>query len=208
MSPTIERSRSRPGRLVASLAAAATVVLLAACGSSAGSDGGTAGGSGGADAQPVAVSKASLVPGQQIPVPPGAPALTVTGELSGANHRGTVELDVATLNAMGLVQVEVYEPWEKERLSFRAVDLADVLAVAGIGRDATSLHLTALDDYEVDLTMDEIRTGGILVATQTGSGQPLPVENGGPSRIIFTDGTKAGAASEQWIWSLKSIEVR
>jgi hypothetical protein len=206
-STTTERRHRGPRPLLRVLAATVAVALLAACGASAGSDDDPAAPTG---AEPVVLQKASLASGDPIPVPGGRSALTLTGELSGANKRDSVELDVATMNAMGLVRVEVYEPWARERLAFRGVELADVLDIAGVRPSASSVHMTALDDYEVELTMAEIRAGGILVATATasGNGRPLSVANGGPTRIVFTDGTTAGIAHEQWIWSLKTIEVR
>lgn len=205
-STTTERRHRGPRPVLRVLAVSVAVALLTACGASAGSDDDPAAAPTGAE--PVVVQKASLASGDPIPVPGGRAALTLTGELSGANQRDSVVLDLATVNAMGLVRVEVYEPWARERLSFRGVELADVLDIAGVRPSASSVHMTALDDYEVDLTMAEIRAGGILVATASGNGRPLSVANGGPTRIVFTDGTKAGVAHEQWIWSLTTIEVR
>jgi hypothetical protein len=34
------------------------------------------------------------------------------------------------------------------------------------------------------------------------------VADGGPTRIVFAKGVKSGANADQWIWSLKTIEVR
>jgi hypothetical protein len=39
-------------------------------------------------------------------------------------------------------------------------------------------------------------------------GSPIPVAEGGPTRIVFRDGIPAGNNSEQWIWSLSTIEVQ
>jgi hypothetical protein len=204
-STTTERRHRGPRPALRVLIATLAVALLAACGASAGSGDDPAAPPA---AEPVVVQKASLASGDPIPLPGGRSALTLTGDLSAANQRGSVELDLATVNAMGLVRVEVFEPWARERLAFRGVELADVLDIAGVRPSASSVHMTALDDYEVELTMAEIRAGGILVATASGNGRPLSVANGGPTRIVFTDGTTAGVAHEQWIWSLKTIEVR
>jgi hypothetical protein len=134
--------------------------------------------------------------------------LTLTGNVTAHNQGHSVALDMATLESLELVRVEMYEPWSKKDLTFGAVELEDLLAVAGAAPGATSIHMTALDDYEVDLTMDEIRAGGILVATQQGKGGALPIDQGGPVRIVFRDDVKAGASPDQWIWSLTTIEVR
>ncbi|HYI15861.1 MAG TPA: molybdopterin-dependent oxidoreductase [Thermomicrobiales bacterium] len=196
-------------RVLVAVAIFAATLALASCGSSGGqADDSDDAGTGGDAQSPVVIDQPSLVSGDRIPVPRGEPVVTLTGQLEAANRGSTVELDLATLQAMGLIKVRVYEPWAKKDLEFRAVDLADVLDVAGALPQATSVHLTALDDYEVDLTMTDVRDGGVLVATASGNGRELPIDKGGPTRIIFTDGTEAGAASEQWIWSIKTIDVR
>jgi len=200
--------RSAGTRVLCAVAAACAMAVLAACGASAAdpADGPADPGSAGAD--PTVIEKATLVAGDEIPAPRGRPVITVTGDLSAANRGRTVQLDLATVESVGLMDVEVYEPWAKKDLAFHAVDLADLLDVAGAPSEATSVHLTALDDYEVDLSMDDIRAGGVLVATASGNGHQLTIDKGGPTRIIFTDGTEAGAASEQWLWSIQTIDLR
>ena len=41
--------------------------------------------------------------------------------------------------------------------------------------------------------MDEIKAGGILLATKTGTGEPIPIEDGGPLRIVFVGGVPVGS---------------
>jgi hypothetical protein len=154
------------------------------------------------------ISVATLKPGQAVPQPTGKPVLTVTGKISTTNQNGTLVLDQPVLSSLGVEQVRLYEPWAKQDLEFRGVWLQDLLAVAGIGADATRLHVTALDDYQVDLNLADIRSGGIMLATSAGDGSPIAIDKGGPTRIVFMDGIKAGANADQWIWSLKTIDVQ
>lgn len=70
------------------------------------------------------------------------------------------------------------------------------------------MHLTALDDFQSDLTTAEIARGGILLATKTGDGSPIDIENDGPTRIVFLDGVEAGENVNAWIWSLKTLDVK
>jgi hypothetical protein len=117
-------------------------------------------------------------------------------------------LDHSTVEKFGVEQVRLYEPWTKENLDFRGVWLDDLLAVAGAKPDATKVHIVALDDYAVDLNVADIRTGGIMLATRAGDGSMLPIDKGGPIRVVFADGVPAGQNPDQWIWSLKSIDVQ
>jgi hypothetical protein len=187
--------------------AAALLGLAAACGGSP--DTGAAAPVGQVEPAPgKIISPATLKPGQAVPKPAQQPVLTITGKISAANKGRALVFDQRTLERLGVVQVRLYEPWAKKTLEFRGVWLKDLLAVAALHPDAARLHMTALDDYQVDLTMAEVRAGGILVGTQAGDGSSIPIDKGGPARILFLDGVPAGANPDQWIWSLKTIEVR
>jgi hypothetical protein len=154
------------------------------------------------------VAAAELSAGQDVPTPAGPTVLTVTGRITRPNQGGTLRLDLPTLEKLGLTQLRLYEPWVKQDLDFRGVWLADLLGVAGTGAGAASVHLVAQDDYVVDLTMAEVTAGGILLATRAGDGSAIPLDSGGPTRLVFADGTAAGTNPDRWIWSLKSIDVR
>ena len=203
---TFGRMTTLQRRPAARVAVAAALLGLAACGSP----------STGSDQQPAAgattavqvLRTATLKPGQPIPAPEGKPVLTLTGKVTAANKDAAVLLDLDTLDRLGQVRVRLYEPWAKQTLEFRGVPLTDVLDVAGVPADAATLHLTALDDYQVELKVTDVRAGGIFLATKASDGAALPIDRGGPTRIVFSDGVAAGANADQWIWSLKTIEVR
>jgi hypothetical protein len=161
-----------------------------------------------ANASASALSPATLTPGQAVPTPAGKPVFTMIGKITATNQVGGLAFDLPTVERFALYEVHLYEPWNKQNMTFRGVWLQDLLAVAGVKPDATRLHIVALDDYTVDLTMADIRAGGIMLATRTGDGSVLPVDKGGPTRIVFLDGVKAGANADQWIWSIKAIDVQ
>jgi hypothetical protein len=153
------------------------------------------------------ISAAALRPGQSIPAPTQTLVLTVTGKISAVNRGRALLFDKRTIEQLGVVQVRLFEPWTKENLEFRGVWLQDLLAVSGVAADATRLHIVALDDYAVDLTLAEIRVGGIMLATRAGDGSSIPIDKGGPTRIVFQDGVKTGANPDKWVWSVKTIDV-
>jgi hypothetical protein len=188
--------RTRTGALRVAGAAAALLVVLAGCGN------------GGDDTRPDAapsgfttVTGASLTPGDDIPAPADDAVLTVDD----GTHEAV--FDLATLERAGLVEAELFEPFDKARMTFRGVELAELLAVAGIPA-GTDIHLTALDDYVTDLTAEQIEAGGILVASRKGDGSPIAIEEGGPIRLVFLDGVDAGVNDNQWIWSISRIDAR
>jgi hypothetical protein len=195
-------------RVLPGLAIIAVVLTLSAgCSSSAATDPGSTAGPDRSGA-PVVVRAATLRPGERLPAPAGEAVLTLTGRLSAANHGRPVPLDLASVARLRQVEVHVYEPWVKQNLDFRGVWLQDLLNAAGLAAGATTLRITALDDYSVSLSLADVRAGGILLATGTGTGSHIPVADGGPTRIVFLKGLPAGANADQWIWSLKTIDVR
>jgi hypothetical protein len=155
----------------------------------------------------VMLKPAVLHAGQTVPLPQ-KPILTLAGKISSTNADKALKLDAGSLDRMGVMKVRLYEPTVKKQMSFQGVWLADVLKVAGLERSARSVHFTALDDFQSDLTTREIANGGIFLATKAGDGSPIAVENGGPTRLVFMDGVKAGKNEDAWIWSLKTLEVK
>jgi hypothetical protein len=154
------------------------------------------------------VRVASLTPGETIAKPAGKVLFTVTGKISVTNLGSSLALDRSTVEKLGIVQAEMYEPWTKKQATFRGVWLKDLVAVARPPADATSLHIVALDDYAVDVALSDVRAGGVMLATGTQDGTAIPIDEGGPTRIVFLDGVDAGANPDQWVWSIKEIAVR
>jgi hypothetical protein len=156
----------------------------------------------------VVTPPARRAPDERLPVPAADPVLTITGHVGRPNVGKVVQLDDRGLDALGRIRIDLYEPWVRQRMGFEGVWLADVLDAAGVDDEAHSVHITALDNYQVDLALADVRRGGILLATRTGDGGPIPVADGGPIRIVFADGVEAGTNANQWIWSLTTIDVR
>jgi DMSO/TMAO reductase YedYZ molybdopterin-dependent catalytic subunit len=136
---------------------------------------------------PSVIRAPDLLPGVVPPAPQDRPVLTVTGAITATNGD---------------------DPWAKQRLGFQGVWLRDLVALAHPAPGATGLHLTALDDYQVDLDLADVRADGIFLATRDDRGTPLPVEDGGPTRIVFTDDLVHRFSQDRWIWSLVRIDVR
>jgi hypothetical protein len=160
------------------------------------------------DPAPAVLAPAVLHVDQAVPAPTAAPVLTVTGLIGTTNGGDALSFDAATLDQLGRVRITVYEPWVKQTLAFQGVWLADLLKLARPDPAAQSVHITALDDYQVDLPLADIMAGGVLLATLDGDGGPIRVEDGGPTRIVFAAGVASGDSADQWIWSLSTIDVR
>ena len=196
----MQSTTSRYARRSAVLAA---VLVLAACGS-----GTTTAATAPAATAARVISVATLKPGQSVAKPAGKAVFTMTGKISTVNQGAALVFDQHTIEQLGVVQVELYEPWTKQNLEFRGVWLQDLVALAVVPADATRLHIIALDDYTVDLPLSDIRAGGIMLATRAGDGSAIRIDDGGPTRVVFLDGVAAGANADQWIWSIQQIDVQ
>ena len=147
-------------------------------------------------------------PGAVPAAPQGKALLTITGRIGATNGDRVLRLDQTGLDRFGLLEMSVNDPWAKQRIVLQGTWLRDLVDMARPDTGATSLHLVALDDYQVDLTLADVRNQSIFLATRTGDGTALPVEDGGPTRIVFADGLAERYSPDMWIWNIETIEVR
>ena len=155
---------------------------------------------------PRVVDDGTLAAGERLPAPKGEVVLTVTGDIGTANKGKKLELDLASLEKMRQVQVEAAEPFLKRRVTFEGVLLSDLLTVAGVPDSASTVSLTALDDYKVDFKVSDVRSSQMLLATRA-DGKHMPVDRSGPIRIVFPDSSTLGRNPDLWIWSVSSMKV-
>lgn len=156
------------------------------------------------------VTEASLVPGDRVPAPTGDTVLTVSGRIDAPGGNGVVAFDLESLESLGLVEFEVDDDQaEGRRVTFRGVRLAEVLAVTGAAADATMLHTVALNDYAVEIPIEDAVVYDALLATSV-DGERMPVDRFGPVRVVYpydAHDLDATIYDPRWIWQLASIEV-
>jgi hypothetical protein len=190
---------SHPARLTA-LAAALTVVLTG-CGIFEGDPAPTS--------DHEVVSEASLNPGDRIPAPTGPVVLTISGQIAVPGGDNTVELDMDTLESVGLVRYTVMDRQaEGGRATFDGVLLSDLLAVLGAS-EATALDATAVNDYTVQIPVSDAHAYPVMIATVV-DGQRMDVERYGPLRVVYpTEGYDLDPVvyEPRWIWQLTSVQV-
>lgn len=167
--------------------------------------------SGGSDATPTAspsstTSDASASPTSTNPygtlaidpAGPNDPVLTVDGGSS-----GTLSLTLVQLEALGTTTVTIDEPFVKRRETFTGVPLATILAKAGIPGGA-KINTHALNDYNYANLASAFTGSNAIIATQRDA-ERIPLDQGGPIRIVFPDGTPLSGVLDAWNWSLNSI---
>jgi hypothetical protein len=132
------------------------------------------------------------------PAGPHDPVLTVTG-----GRHGALSLTLAGLEALGTTAITVDEPFVKRRESFTGVPMSAVLDRAGIS-GTTRINTHALNDYDYANIASAFTDSHALIATHV-DGAAIPLDQGGPIRIVFPDGTPLSDVLDAWNWSLQSI---
>ena len=157
------------------------------------------------------VSKGSLKAGDAVPVPSDKVVLTVDGKINQHNSGNTLQFDMATLESIGLVKYDVNDPFVKVKIDYSGVLLSQLLKIAGISPDATTITLHALDDYSVDMDIADAEKWPVMLATQA-DGAYMPVDKNGPIISVFPydDFSEIDHLTYDalWVWSLDSITVK
>ncbi|MHB2018843.1 MAG: sulfite oxidase-like oxidoreductase [Candidatus Xenobia bacterium] len=73
--------------------------------------------------------------------------------------------------------------WSKMDVPWRGVRFADLVALAAPGEEATHVMCYGFDGYTTNLSLEEALKPDVLLV-HTVYGEPLPVEHGGPLRMI------------------------
>jgi hypothetical protein len=153
------------------------------------------------------VSAGTIRAGDPIPAPEDEPILSINGLISRTNRSDELAVDLTTLEEMPLIQFEVFEPFVEKNMTFEGVPIADLMEIVGADSEASELHVTALDDYEFTIPLEEIRGTKVLLATKA-EGEHMTVADGGPTRIIFPADSQFGQNPDAWVWSVETIVVR
>jgi hypothetical protein len=134
------------------------------------------------------------------PSEPGEPILHL-------DIRGNVtEFSLESLKKLPATTVELFEPFIKTRLSFTGVSLAVLFDTAGIKAD-DEVDTRALNEYRyVNAAGKFTASDGLLAYEQ--NGLSIPMDRGGPIRIVFPDGTPLSTVLDAWNWALSSITVK
>ena len=156
------------------------------------------------------VRPAQLKGGDPIPPPRGEIILTVDGAIGAANDGNKIVMDVATLEAAGLVEYTVRDPFERRNRLFRGVLMRDLLNLWKVNPDASTLLMVALNDYRIEVPIDMLRQFPVLFALQA-DGAYMKIEYRGPAMLVFPYGYykfKRPLSDAYWIWQIKSITVK
>jgi hypothetical protein len=140
--------------------------------------------------------------------PTGPVVLSISGAVSRANHEGRADFDLAMLERLPQHSIATETPWYSGVRTFSGPLLRDVMAAAGAR--GTSARLVALNDYRVDMPIDDPERYDVIVARQL-DGKPMSVREKGPLFVMYPFDTQVQLRNAVYfsrcIWQLRSIEL-
>jgi hypothetical protein len=122
---------------------------------------------------------------------------------------GAARLDLDAIKGLGSVTFETSTPWTDGKVVFEAVPGDRLLAL--LGGAGSVVHATALDDYSVEIPLDDFKSGKAHIAYSM-NGEPLPEDQFGPYWVVYRYDSDPALTDEahqaRSIWQLKSLSVR
>lgn len=120
-----------------------------------------------------------------------------------------VAFDRAGLEALPQAEIMTATPWNETASLYRGPTLASVLEHLGVS--GQTVRARALNDYAVDVPLEEAVRYGAILALQA-DGHYLRVRDKGPLFLMFPFDQRDELKTEVWysraIWQLHAIDVR
>lgn len=121
---------------------------------------------------------------------------------------GKAAFDMAMLERMKQRSIRTATPWYDNAREFTGPLLRDVLAAAGVPA-VGSARFTALNDYRVEIPLDDARRHDVILARLI-DGKPIGVREKGPLFVMYPfdehPELRTTVHFSRCIWQLKSIE--
>ena len=150
----------------------------------------------------------SCVPAVALDAPAGKVVLTITGKLAHTNDNGAASFDLALLQTLPQHSFSTKTPWYPQARKFTGVLLGDLLLA--VGAKPGTIKAAALNDYRVDLPVDEMVKQGAMLAYLLDD-KPMTVREKGPLVIIYPFDDKPELRSavhySRAIWQLRSLDI-
>jgi hypothetical protein len=143
---------------------------------------------------------------------PSDAVLVVSGAALGPPAKeGKQVFDLAALQKMPQRTLRAATPWFNSTSEFAGPLLRDVLAAAGAPANGIeTLRCTALNDYRVQIPIDDVRRYDVVLAHQF-NGKPMSVREKGPLFVIYPFDEQPELRTTTYynrcIWQLKAIDI-
>lgn len=144
-----------------------------------------------------------------LPVPDGPAVLEVRGEIARTNADGAALFDLAMLKGLPAARLETATAVTDGVRRFDGFLMKDLLDL--IGAHGSVVTATALNDYSIDIDIDEFFRFDVMVAYEM-DGEPLLPSDKGPLWIVYPRSQHAELQDirydYRWVWQLHQLEIR
>ncbi len=143
---------------------------------------------------------------------PSDAVLVVSGAALGPPAKGGKQaFDLAALQQLPQRKLRAATPWYNGTNEFAGPLLRDVLAAAGAPASGIeTLRCTALNDYRVQIPIDDVRRYDVVLAHEF-NGKPMSVREKGPLFVIYPfdelPELRTTTYYNRCIWQLKAIDI-
>lgn len=152
---------------------------------------------------------ASALPARALQPPTGPVLLTISGKILSPNDGTLAQFDMAMLEKLPQTSFSTRTPWYAQPRKFTGPLLRDVLREAGA--QGTLLRARALNDYRVDIPVEDAQRFDLIVARLLDD-QPMAVRDKGPLFTIYPFDAREELRNAVYYsrsaWQLRTIEVR
>jgi hypothetical protein len=160
-------------------------------------------------------SGAALVawPVMALDKPSGPVVLTLSGKLRSPNDGQRAQFDMAMLEKLPQTSFSTRTPWYSQPRKFTGPLLRDVLAAAGggAGQGATTVRATALNDYWVEVPLEDAARYDLIIARLIDD-KPMAVRDKGPLFMIYPFDALPELRNPVFYsrsaWQLRHLELR
>ncbi|MCA0138654.1 molybdopterin-dependent oxidoreductase [Pseudosulfitobacter pseudonitzschiae] len=144
-----------------------------------------------------------------MPAPTGKVVLTVSGNISKTNRGNLAVFDDDMLGALPRIHLETTTVVTDGVKRFDGFLMRDLLAY--VGADGGTVTAIALNDYVIDIPMEDFSRFDVLVATSMDGTRLLPSDKG-PLWIVYPRDDHQELQDirydYRWVWQLIELDVR
>jgi hypothetical protein len=146
---------------------------------------------------------------EALPAPEGPVLLLVSGNVQVTNTDEGAAFDRQMLEDLGVTEIRTSTPWTDGVQVFTGV-LARTL-FDRVGAEGTLVAASALNDYTVEVPMEDFQNYDVLLATEM-NGEEMQVSDKGPIWIVYPRDDQPDLQDrrlhDRWVWQLKSLTVQ
>lgn len=142
----------------------------------------------------------------ELAAPDGPVILVVSGDIARTTDGKKAKFDRETLQALGTHNLTTSTTWTDGPQNFEGPRLSAVLDA--VGAEGNTLEAVALNNYSVELEVDELRRYPVLLASRM-NGKTLSVRDKGPLWIVYPrDQYPQVSQDHKWIWQVKELRIK